>query len=79
MGSAHFLVSAVDRIEKRMSTYLQANPLEGVRNELNRLWNMAAEALGKSIEDTGVNQPMLLRRQIARRCIYGVDLNPTAV
>jgi len=79
MGSGHFLVSAVDRIEKRMSTYLDANPLEGVRNELNRLWNMAAEALGKSIEDTGVNQPMLLRRQIARRCIYGVDLNPTAV
>jgi hypothetical protein len=79
MGSGHFLVSAVDRIEKRMSTYLDANPLEGVRNELNRLWNLAAEALGKSIEDTGINQPMLLRRQIARRCIYGVDINPTAV
>jgi hypothetical protein len=79
MGSGHFLISAVDRIEIRMSTYLDANPLEGVRNELNRLWNTAAEVLGKSIEDTGINQPMLLRRQIARRCIYGVDLNPTAV
>lgn len=79
MGSGHFLVSAVDRIEKRMSTYLDANPLEGVRTELNRLWNMAAESLMKSVRETGINQPMLLRRQIARRCIYGVDLNPTAV
>lgn len=79
MGSGHFLVAAVDRIERRFSSYLDENPLEGVRTELNRLWNLAAEALGKSVDETGINQPMLLRRQIARRCIYGVDLNPTAV
>ena len=79
MGSGHFLVAAVDRIERRFSSYLDENPLEGVRTELNRLWNLAAKALGKSVDETGINQPMLLRRQIARRCIYGVDLNPTAV
>jgi hypothetical protein len=79
MGSGHFLVAAIDRIERRFSSYLDKNPLDGIRTELNRLWNIAAENLQKDVNETGINQPMLLRRQIARRCIYGVDLNPVAV
>ena len=80
MGSGHFLVAAVDRIETRLSSFLASHRLPGVTGELARLRERAREALGPDqaavtqIEDTS-----LLRRQIARRCIYGVDLNPISV
>ena len=83
MGSGHFLVAAVDRIERAFSRYLSARRLPAVRLELEKLRTAALnelrkvgleETLGPKIED---NQ--LLRRLIARRCIYGVDLNPLAV
>ncbi len=79
MGSGHFLVSAVDHIERAFSNYLVRRPLRDVHGELARLRAAATAALGTlgtliTIEDT-----QLLRRQIARRCIYGVDLNAIAV
>jgi hypothetical protein len=82
MGSGHFLVAAVDRIESHMRAFL-ADPttqVVGVVDELSRLRSAAREALGRDeaaiaeIEDAS-----LLRRQIARRCIYGLDINPLAV
>jgi hypothetical protein len=79
MGSAHFLVAAVDRIERRFSNYLSGRMLPGVRDELERLRAAAREALGEDWGGEPIEDTQLLRRQIARRCVYGVDLNPTAV
>lgn len=79
MGSAHFLVAAVDRIERRLSSYLARRQLPDVLNELARLKASACEALGIPPDVAGIEDTQLLRRQIARRCIYGVDINPIAV
>ena len=82
MGSAHFLVAAVDRIESKMRSFLAqpGNEIAGVSNELERLAEAARKALGDdlvAIDD--IDDAVLLRRQIARRCVYGVDVNPLAV
>lgn len=79
MGSAHFLVAAVDRIERSLTGYLSARPLAGVRAELARLRASAEEALGPLAEQVEIEDTQLLRRLIARRCIYGVDMNPVSV
>jgi len=82
MGSAHFLVAAVDRIEARMRDYLAipGNFVPSVADELSRLRSSAIQELG---EDHGaiaeIEDSSLLRRQVARRCIYGVDINNMAV
>jgi hypothetical protein len=79
MGSAHFLVAAIDRIEARFSEFLILNPLPEVAVELHTLRTTAARQLGVLPEDSGIDDGMLLRRQIARRCIYGIDINEIAV
>ncbi len=82
MGSGHFLVAAVDRIESRMRTFLseQETQVPGINAELARLKSAAQTALGKDESIFGEIEPAsLLRRQIARRCIYGLDVNPLAV
>jgi hypothetical protein len=79
MGSGHFLVAAVDRIEARLSSFLAANPLPGVLNELERLKKSALDALGEVGAGVEIEHASLLRRQVARRCIYGVDRNEIAV
>ena len=79
MGSGHFLVAAVDRIERRFSNYLAKRPLPGVTDELERLRKAAIGALGSDWSGDPIEDTQLLRRQIARRCIFGVDLNPLAV
>jgi hypothetical protein len=79
MGSAHFLVAAVDRIERQFTRYLAGRPLPGVRAELAQLRAAAVNALEVLAEQIEIEDTQLLRRQIARRCIYGVDLNPVAV
>ena len=79
MGSGHFLVAAVDRIEQRFSAYLADRNLPEVKDELRRLRETAKGELGELYDESDIEDTQLLRRQIARRCIYGVDLNPTAV
>lgn len=79
MGSGHFLVAAIDRIERKLSGYLAKRPLAGERDALDRLRATAKEALGKDYAGEELEDTRLLRRQIARRCIHGVDLNPVAV
>ena len=77
MGSGHFLTAAIDHIEQGMGAFLVDNPIPGVENELRHLETAAREAAGP---DAPKIEPMLLlRRQIARRCIYGLDINPIAV
>ena len=82
MGSGHFLVAAVDRIEAKMRTFLaeKETQVPGVTAQLHRLSEAAKAALGKDESAIGEIEPAaLLRRQIARRCIYGLDINPLAV
>ena len=79
MGSGHFLVAAIDRIEKGMAGYLAERDLPGVRKELVQLKNIAKEAVGEFGDTASIENSQLLRRMIARRCIYGIDLNELAV
>jgi hypothetical protein len=79
MGSGHFLVAAVDRIEARLSGFLALNPIPAVIVELERLRSAAYAALGELADGVEIETTSLLRRQVGRRCIYGVDRNETAV
>ena len=79
MGSGHFLVAAIDRIEARLSAYLAEHPIAAVSNELGRLNSVARDALGPAAASVEIETAALLRRQIARHCVYGVDVNPIAV
>ncbi len=85
MGSGHFLVAAVDRIEQKFMDYLAKKELEerefpGVAEEFARLRASSKKAFEKvQLDPPDIENGQLLRRQIARRCIYGVDINPMAV
>ncbi len=79
MGSGHFLIAAIDRIEKGMANFLADRDLPGVRAELAALREAAVRELGELAEATTIEDGQLLRRLIARRCIYGVDLNALSV
>ncbi|MDI7267295.1 MAG: hypothetical protein QME96_04810, partial [Myxococcota bacterium] len=79
MGSGHFLVAAIDRIERALTRYLSRRRLPAVAAELGALRAAALDALGPLADQVEIEDTQLLRRLIARRCIYGVDLNPTAV
>lgn len=78
MGSGHFLVAAIDRIEIRITEYLDKRPLALVKSELNTLKISAVNQL-KDLSEQNIEDIQLLKRLIARRCIYGVDLNPLSV
>jgi len=72
MGSAHFLVDALDRMADRIGTFLAEHPLKSVNRLLD---DLRTEARWEGeIEDGD-----LLRRLIVKRCIYGVDLSDMAV
>src|SRR5207253_11202233 len=75
MGSGHFLVAAVDHIETRLSSFLATHPIPRVAAELERLRASAIEALGALAPTVEIETASLLRRQVARRCVYGVDVN----
>jgi hypothetical protein len=80
MGSGHFLTAAIDHLEKKMAAFLEeeGHQIPGVSKEIILLGNAARDALGDP--DGPVPEgSSLLRRQIARRCIYGLDINPIAV
>lgn len=79
MGSGHFLVAAIDRIEKRLADYLSRRSLPGARKELGDLRVAAERNLGQDAAGMRIEDAQLLRRLIARRCVYGVDLNPLSV
>jgi hypothetical protein len=79
MGSGHFLTAAIDHIEAGMASFLadDGHHIPGVAKELALLAAAARKALGGSAEEPDPSS--LLRRQIARRCIYGLDINPISV
>jgi hypothetical protein len=79
MGSGHFLIAAIDRIEAKFTAFLTEHPIASVISQLDLLMDTARTRLGQLVPVPEIDPGMLLRRQIARRCIYGIDLNPTAV
>jgi len=79
MGSGHFLVAALDRIEARLSAWLALHPVPAVNDELLRLRNTALRSLGDLGVGADIETTSLIRRQVARHCVYGVDLNRVAV
>jgi len=79
MGSGHFLIAAIDRMEVQMAAFLTDHPIPAISQELDRLEAAARTALGDSAGDYEIEPSALLRRQIARRCIYGLDINEIAV
>ena len=79
MGSGHFLVAALDRIEARLSAWLALHPIPAVTGELTRLRNTALQSLGELGAGVDIESSSLIRRQVARHCIYGVDRNRVAV
>jgi len=79
MGSGHFLISAIDMMEHLMADYLSKRPLTKVINELTQLRSIAMDRMREVSGNEPIENSQLLRRLIARRCIYGVDINPLAV
>ena len=79
MGSGHFLVAAIDRIERRFALWLEENPTPSIAREIQYLHEAAKNELGELAETVVIEDGQLLRRMVARRCIYGVDLNQIAV
>ena len=79
MGSGHFLTAAIDAIEALVTDFLARRPIPRFSAELARLHRAATDALGGSADRYDIEGAQLLRRLIARRCIYGVDLNPISV
>lgn len=79
MGSGHFLVAAVDHLEARFSRFLADHPVPAVGAELDALRRAAEGALGELADRYRIETTQVLRRLIARRCVYGVDLNPISV
>lgn len=73
MGSAHFLVDALDVIEDRLQTFLAEVPLPAIGTSLDELRAEAGDAA------EGVEDGQLLRRLVLKHCLYGVDLSGMAV
>jgi hypothetical protein len=73
MGSAHFLVDALDVIADRVQKFLATTPLPQTGAYLDDL-RAEAGASAELVEDG-----RLLRRLLLKHCIYGVDLQEMAV
>lgn len=80
MGSGHFLVAAIAHIEAKYGAFLERNPIPGVERELLELRDAALAALARvGVDEPEIDRSALLGRQIARRCVYGLDINEIAV
>ncbi len=82
MGSGHFLVEAVDYITRRMIKFLDKVPVNPVRYQLKAIETSIVEEMERqrvNIDRSKLTEINLLKRQVLKRCIYGVDLNPMAV
>ena len=61
MGSAHFLVAAIDRIEAKFTAFLTEHPIPAVSDELSRL--------ARQPEERSVNTPTTWRSKRGRCCV----------
>ena len=58
---------------------VKENPTPGIMREIQYLREAANNQLGELASNVNIEDGQLLRRMIARRCIYGVDFNPITV
>ena len=79
MGSGHFLTAALDKIVEVLSKYMEEHQLPQIKQELDGLRAASEEAAGDASQSENITYEALLRRQVARRCIYGVDKHAVAV
>ncbi|MDQ2906773.1 MAG: BREX-1 system adenine-specific DNA-methyltransferase PglX [Chloroflexota bacterium] len=82
MGSGHFLVEAVDYITDRMTKFLAGfpwNPVVEALAETRKTIQRAMERQEVSIDPERLTDINLLKRQVLKSCIYGVDVNQMAV
>jgi hypothetical protein len=79
MGSGHFLVAAISHIEQKFGSFLEKHPIPGVEKELIELRDAATASLSDVGISAEIDRSGLLSRQIAKRCIYGLDINEIAV
>jgi hypothetical protein len=82
MGSGHFLVDAVDYITDKMTEFLRPltpNPVHQKLQEIRNNIVAEVEAQGVSIDRSRLNELNLLKRQVLKRCVIGVDINYMAV
>src|SRR5450755_2198091 len=82
MGSGHFLVEAVDYITDRMTHFLEKigwNPVIYHLGQMRGEIQQQMEEQGIEIDVDKLTDINLLKRQVLKRCIYGVDINPMAV
>ncbi|GCE14294.1 Eco57I restriction-modification methylase domain-containing protein [Tengunoibacter tsumagoiensis] len=82
MGSGHFLVETVDYITRRMLKFLERYPNNPIRRTLKEIELAIASDVEQqevSIDRNRLTEINLLKRQVLKRCIFGVDLNRMAV
>ncbi|MGH7783271.1 MAG: Eco57I restriction-modification methylase domain-containing protein, partial [Candidatus Binatia bacterium] len=82
MGSGHFLVEAVDYITDKTLDFLNGFPWNPVIAQLSRMRETILQEMddqGITIDPKRLTDVNLLKRQVLKRCIYGVDINPMAV
>lgn len=79
MGSGHFLIAAIDRIERRFTEWLRNNKSQSIKNLVKRLEKAALKNMEACSISMEIDTRNVLRRIIAYNCIYGVDINRPAV
>jgi len=82
MGSGHFLVEALNKITVWVTNVLKKCPghplIEEIESERKTILD-EHEKNGITIDVSLLEDEVLLKRKIMKRCIFGVDLNPMAV
>jgi hypothetical protein len=73
MGSGHFLVAATDRIAARLAVLHSKLQLADVTEQIENLRAASQRAVDSTRDIPDVT---ILRRIVARRCVYGMDINP---
>ncbi len=76
MGSGHFLVSTVRYLSQKIMAFLGEFPLQDIYDEFEKL---KSEIKENAVVDTNPSDEDILKRIIAKDCIYGVDANEMAV
>lgn len=73
MGSGHFLVAAADRVAAGLAALHAKLQLKEVSDQLEELRKASKQAV---VNNRDVPDITLMRRIAARRCVYGMDINP---
>ncbi len=81
MGSGHFLVEALNQMTSWATETLRKHPRHPLLEELEAERKTVLDEQKKSevsIDANLLTHDVLLKRKIMKRCVFGVDLNPTA-